>query len=199
MMAGTIPSGNENIVRLREEMSNVMFGPGHAHEFREGQPFAPPTVEHWFGAFTPDAARIRVGSGDCATSLTPWTCPLLPCDYTAVAAKKFIHTRCDARDWLARLSGKTLECDCDKVTDDCWAMVLREAFIEFIGNNEDEFVYTFAVAEDEHEEAEMLPLEVYVTVPDIFEIGGVSESSVPRPPWCRKGACRGQYFGRSSV
>ena len=79
-----------------------------------------PTVVHEFGVIIPDAACVRVGWGDCATSLTPWTCPLLPCEYTAVAAKQFIQARVDAKEWLARLSGKVLECDCKMNAEVCW-------------------------------------------------------------------------------
>ena len=206
MMAGTIPPGNPRVVQLRNELKSALFGPGHAQEFRKGRPFDPPTVVHEFGAIIPDAARIRVGWGDCATSLSPWSCPLLPGDYTAVAARQFIQTRCDAKEWLARLSGKELECDCKRMAECCWAHILRNACIEAFGNESDgPTPTTFAVAEDEHEEPDVLPFEVYVEVPTLLATRREASAryldrylghTLGRHWWRRYEDCKDRWFGR---
>ena len=107
MLAGTVPSGQPNIVDIRRRLKSEVFGPGDLHEFQKEMLFAPPTVEHEFNTVIPDAAHVCVGWGDCATSLTPWSCPLLPSEYTVVDAIQYIQLLVDAEEWLSRPAGKS--------------------------------------------------------------------------------------------
>ena len=134
MLAGTIPSGLPSIVAIRRRLMAEIFGPGHVHEFLNELPFAPPTVEHEFNSITPEAAHVCVGWGDCATTLTPWSCPLLPENYKVVDAVSYIESRVDAEMWLARLAGKKLLCNCRLNASDCWAHILLKEFVERLGN-----------------------------------------------------------------
>ena len=185
MITGSTPSGRPEVVEARNNLCSALFGPGHLHDFQIKAPLVAPTVDHDFEAETPSAARVRVGWGNCASSLTPWSCPLLPCEYTAAAATRIIHTRADTEEWLSRLSGKILECDCTRESSSCWAQILRSEFIEAYGNDEEDMdTFVYAVAEDEVEEEEPMPFEAYITIPDTFECTRQSESMIPHPvPW----------------
>ena len=185
MITGSTPSGRPEVVEARNNLCSELFGPGHLHDFLIKAALVAPTVDHDFEAETPSAARVRVGWGNCASSLTPWSCPLLPCEYTAAAATRIIHTRADAKVWLSRLSGKILECECMRESSSCWAQLLRSEFIEAFGNDEeDRDTFVYAVAEDEVEEEEPMPFEAYITIPDTFECTRQSESLIPHPvPW----------------
>ena len=185
MMAATIPSGCPKVVLIRNKLIAALFGPGHAQEFRKGRPFEAPTIVHELGESAPDAARVCVGWGNCSTTLTPWSCPLLPVEYTAVEAVLFVHTRMDAEDWLARLSGKVLVCNCKLDAGSCWAHILQDACREMFDTAEHELSsVTFAVAESDHEQPDALLFEEYIKVPDTFRIKQSHESSIPEPvPW----------------
>lgn len=104
-----------------------MFGPGILFDWMIGAPFVPPNVSRYWNEDSPDPNAARVGTGNCMSTLTPWSCPILPGVYSAVEAKLTISTRADADVWLARLTGKTLACNCRCPPDACWAELLRNA------------------------------------------------------------------------
>ena len=108
MWLGSTPSGDEKVVAVRNRLRELVFGPGHFLEFMSESPFVTPTVTHAGGEHVPDAASVYVGWGSCALTLTPWSCPLLPDDYSTVEARQIIRVRADANDWIARLNGKEL-------------------------------------------------------------------------------------------
>ena len=108
MYIGTLPSGEEKVVKLRERLKDLVYGPGQFAEFKMGTSFTPPDVLHDDGDLIPSAATVFVGWGSCAATLSPWFCPLAEDEYTVEAAEEFMHARMDVDDWIARLSGKQL-------------------------------------------------------------------------------------------
>ena len=135
---GTLPSAAERIINIRRRLENLIFGPGMFNEFMDGNPLVPPTVLHDETGHIPDAATIVVGVGSCATSLSPWSCPLRSESYSTVDAQRLIETRIDARSWIARLSGKTLVCNCRcEVGAECWAWLLRSTFVDWFGTEDE--------------------------------------------------------------
>ena len=47
VLLGSLPSGDQKIVNLREQLGNQMFGKGHLFELIMGSPFVTPTVLHF--------------------------------------------------------------------------------------------------------------------------------------------------------
>ena len=134
---GTLPSASGRIIEARRRLENLILGPGTLNEFMDGNPFVPPTVLHDKTGHIPDAAAVAVGVGSCATSLSPWSCPLRPEEFSTVDARRIIETRIDSRSWIARLSGKTLVCNCGcEARADCWAWVLRSTFVDWFGEED---------------------------------------------------------------
>ena len=184
MLAGTVPSGQPNVVDIRNRLKAGIFGPGHVHDFQEGLPFTPPTVEHEFETIIPSAAHVCVGWGNCATSLTPWSCPLLPCEYTVVAAIQYVQARADAKDWLSRLAGKTLVCNCSLDAFCCWAYLLQSMFLDILDDRIVNVPCASTVAEGEHEDPQVMPFETYVAIPDVVDTGLPSDRVIPcAVPW----------------
>ena len=69
MYIGTLPSGEEKVVRLRERLKGLVYGPGHFSEFKMGTSFTTPEVLHDNGDLIPSAATVFVGWGSCAATL----------------------------------------------------------------------------------------------------------------------------------
>ena len=138
VLLGSLPSGDEKIVRLREQLAKQMFGKGHLFECIMESPFAAPTVVHFADDHVPDPDTVFVGEGSCAVTLTPWSCPLRPEVYSADKAKHYINNRADATEWLSRLSHKSLACNCHYSASECWAWLLRESFENTFGDTVDE-------------------------------------------------------------
>ena len=53
-------------------------------------------------------------------------------------ARRIIRVRADASEWIARLSGKELVCNCRRREDGCWAWLLRSEFMELLNPDGDE-------------------------------------------------------------
>ena len=134
MLLGSLPSGDEKIVCLREQLAKQMFGKGHLFELIMESPFVAPTVLHFADDHVPDPDTVFVGEGSCAVTLTPWSCPLTPEVYSADRARQFINSRADVTEWLSRLSQKSLACNCNCPPDECWAWMLKGKFEEIFGN-----------------------------------------------------------------
>ena len=98
------------------------------------------------------------------STLTPWSCPLLPGVYSAVEAKLTISTRADADVWLTCLTGKTLACNCRCPPGACWAGLLQSEFIErFETHIDHDTHHTFELDESDLDDPEELPVERYIT------------------------------------
>ena len=159
VLLGSLPSGDERIVKLREQLGNQMFGKGHLFELVMGSTFVTPTVVRFLNEHVPDSDTVFVGEGSCAVTLTPWSCPLAPEVYSADEARRFLSRRADATEWLSRLSQKSLACNCNLPPDKCWAWILREKFMETFGNTvDDDEQQTFDVEDDDLDD-DWLPAE----------------------------------------
>ena len=160
MWCGSLPSGDPKIRRLRRKLQSIMFGPGIFLDWLKGVPFVPPTVTHFQNKNSPDPNAVCVGYENCMSTLTPWSCPLLPDAYSAVEARLIIIERADVETWLARLSGKVLACNCRCPPNECWAEILRSEFVErYDGVMEDEDDQTFDVDMADLDEQEDLDIQ----------------------------------------
>ena len=91
--------------------------------------------------------------------------PFTPDEYRVGEARNLIYSRADAAEWLARLNGKQLVCNCDLDVGQCWAYLLQEEFTNFVGedlaNCKD---YTYNVADADHDPPQAVPFEAYITL-----------------------------------
>ena len=181
---GTLPSASDQIRAIRCRLENLISGPGHFNEFIMENPLIPPTVLHDVTGHIPDAAAVAVGVGSCATSLSPWSCPFRPESFTMEAARRLIETRIDARTWIARLSRKTLVCNCRcKAGAMCWAWLLRSTFIEWFGDEAECDSDSDDVPFEDADAAEDEVAMEQVTYRDEIE-GTAAEATVPaHVPW----------------
>ena len=180
MWLGSMPSGVPEIVSLRRRLRGQIFGPGHAGEFRLASPLVAPGVSHDWFEHPPSAALVRVGEGRCAATLTPWSCPFTPADYRVEEARNLIHARVDAADWLARLNGKQLVCNCDLEMGQCWAYLLQNEFSNLVGDDVGtERLYTYDVAEEDHDPPQLMPFEAYITLHDELDGRAYEDSGIP--------------------
>ena len=82
----------------------------------------------------------------------------------AVEARRVIHTSADVGDWLARLGGKTLVCDCHRQPNECWAWLLQSEFVEaFSTVDTSDNCYMHEVEDDDLDVLEDTSFETYVT------------------------------------
>ena len=150
VLLGSLTSGDEKIVNLREQFGNQMFGKGHLSDLIMESPFVAPIVLHFANEHAPDPDTVFVGDGSCAVSLTPWSCPLTPEVHSVDRARQFLSSRADATEWLSRLSQKSLACNCNRPPDECWAWMLRVKIEETFGSTVDtDEQLTFDVADDD--------------------------------------------------
>ena len=88
--AATIPSGDAEIVRLRNLLMNLTFGPGFVETQVTRDGLKSPTIVHGcFTEFIETADDIFVGRGTDAFSLTPWSCPFAPENHSVAQARYF--------------------------------------------------------------------------------------------------------------
>lgn len=148
-LIGSLLSGNARFCELRENLAGSVFGEGHYAEGLHESLVATPTVKYFVGDFLLGPDVVCVGTGACGLTLSPWSCPL-PLLCTTIEARRWIGSRADADNWLMRLSGKTLACNCTRPSPDCWARILTadfaDRFEEEIGI--DLHVYDFVENED---------------------------------------------------
>ena len=130
---GSTPSGTVQVVKLRRKLRRLLCVPGCHQEFMDGMQLIAPAILHAKWEFNPTPDTVYVCGGTDASIINPWTCPLDPLVYTADQAAELIHRRADADEWLARLSGKSLSCLNGCNDDRCWAVCLRGAFIDRLG------------------------------------------------------------------
>ena len=184
MWLGTMPSGESAIVGLRRNLAKLLFGPGSFSEFMSGNPMVIPSVSH-AADLVPSADIICVYCCSDVSSISPWSCPLPSGSFSTVEAWKLINTRADADGWLARLSAKTLLCRCRLPPHECWAWMLRLAFIEEWGTGpDDDGPYTFDVADEDTWFADDHPPEVFVTMSGTDLSSNEKTASVPQHvPW----------------
>ena len=127
-----------------------MFGKGHLFDLIMKSPFVTPTVMHFEGDHIPDHDVVCVGAGSCAVTLSPWSCPLTPKVYSEKEARRYINNRADATEWISRLSGKTLACNCGLPPDECWAYILVDKFTgAFADTLDDSYPQTFEVDDED--------------------------------------------------
>ena len=77
--------------------------------------------------FVPGEGKIA-GCVSGVADMCNYSCPWQGNLYSKSIASQYICRRADAAEFLARLAGKTLVCNCSLDDSDCWAGVLREAF-----------------------------------------------------------------------
>ncbi len=128
------PSGAAEVLAIREKLMDLSFGPGHssANVFTE---FVAPVVAHvltYDGEMT--AESLAVWNGTSASSLSPWSCPYLPEEYSLDVAREYINHRADVRCWLSHLSSRRLVCTCTLEPSQCWAFLLRDAACQIFGD-----------------------------------------------------------------
>ena len=63
VLLGSLPSGDEKIVSLREQLAKQMFGKGPLFELIMGSPFAAPTVLHFADDHVPEPDTVFVDEG----------------------------------------------------------------------------------------------------------------------------------------
>jgi len=161
-----------------------VFGPGHLYEFMQEGKFIAPIIAHVYEGFTPDADSVWVGEARCIAELSPWSCPFIAEEYTKEKAEEVFKVRADVDDWIMRLSGKTLVCNCERHADECWAGLVRNEFVDlFDGCTVD----WNSFVDEEMDNDEGLTEDDSITGSrSRDEIGWISEdvSSVPRNvPW----------------
>lgn len=185
MWLGSLPSGEANVVAIRDRLQNLRFGPGHFDEFMAGAAFIPPSVVHECNGYAPDSDTVWVGWGNCAATLSPWSCPFLPIAYSAAEARRVFHRRADVGEWLARLSGKTLVCNCSRCPNDCWANILQDEFNAiFEEAAADRKVFTFDIPDEDLDVQPEAAIEAYARVRDEVDVQYNSSPSVPTSvPW----------------
>jgi len=180
---GSTPSGASAIVKLRRDLRRLLCGPGIYQEFADGKQLIAPAIVHAEREFNPTPDTVFVCGGADAGRINPWSCPLDPVVYTADQAAELIHRRADADEWLARLSGETLSCLNGCSDDRCWAVCLRGAFIDRLGEDcGGSYVYEFEDADDYWTEDG--GHDVFVDYRDETEATTSSKNCVPRHvPW----------------
>jgi len=97
---------------------------------------------------------------------------------------QYVQARADAKDWLSRLAGKTLVCDCSLDAECCWAYILQTSFIDMLDDQITHVPCASTFAEVEHEDPEAMPFETYVAIPDVVDTGLPSDRVIPcAVPW----------------
>ena len=186
MLAASIPSGAPKIRKIRRELKNLIFGPGMFAEWLLHAPLNLPIVSHSLNEDCRDPNAVYVGSGNCMTTLSPWSCPLQPEDFDLMGLRLYIALRADAEVWLLRLTGKVLVCDCKRPADECWAEVLRAEFdTRFNGLLDDDDSRTFKVDDDDFgDDDDDLQMEKYIAGKDEIHGPELNEAGIPHPvPW----------------
>ena len=122
ILAGSIPSGDANIVALRAELSSLAFGPGFLLLSQSA---------HVVSAVRPDECAICSGYVYIGTSFawhlaTPWLDPTVFCGDEFVSFAAYLYARADLVGFLRPLLGKLLVCSC-ALGNGCHGHVLRDA------------------------------------------------------------------------
>ena len=176
------------MVYLRSQLSAHLFGHGSFNEVMDDTTISAPTVVHFVGEYVPSADSVCVGAGTCSLTLSPWSCPVPPESYSAAEATKWIRCRKDSHDWLLRLNGKKLECNCERQPQNCWAQILLKEFEKHFEERDFESDCTDDGSSVDYEGSEdelqtTWPREFYSSTLDQVR-GGTMEQSVPEQvPW----------------
>ena len=145
-----------------------------------------PTVSHSLNEDCRDPNAVYVGAGSCMTTLSPWSCPSTPEDYDLVRLRMYLALRADCKDWIARLNGKVLVCNCDRPPEECWAQMLRTEFENRFGDHLDTTeAWRCDVEEADLEDTDDEELVMkYVAGKDDIKGPEANENGIPRPvPW----------------
>ena len=125
----SIPSGHPLIVRLRDQLSQSLFGDGLLPSVLAERSGDPVVVVHHGGpnAPPPTFEFIYVGIGDSSLQSTPWSCPFVGPVATSNNCSNYISNRADSHYWLALLHGTCLYCTCPRANNACYGDLLAEA------------------------------------------------------------------------
>ena len=131
-LVASYPSGDSNIVAVRDRLSRKLLGRPFSNSLYSSTcPYVAPFVSHspmpmW--ERTPQ--YIFVGQR-CEPGLpSPYICPCYYPHFDFDALRHFLYLRADLEDFLGRLSGMVLVCDCSFDSETCWAFLLQSAFCE---------------------------------------------------------------------
>ena len=120
------PSGNSMIVEARDNLTELMLG-----QKLMNSSYTTPFVSHGpMPALERTPQYIFVGALCEAGTYSPYLCPSDYGHYHFPAVRDFLHRRADLRDFLGRLGGQILVCDCNFSAGECWAHLLQCAFCE---------------------------------------------------------------------
>jgi hypothetical protein len=128
------PSGNSEIVDIRDELIEKMIGRKFLNSSTTSCTYTTPGISHDpMPALERTPQYIFVGIACEAGTFSPYLCPMNYDFYDFPSVSGYLHRRADLRDFLGRLSGKNLVCDCNFCADTCWARLLQIAFCETFG------------------------------------------------------------------
>ena len=181
-----MPSGAPKIRKIRRALKNLIFGPGMFADWLLHAPLNLPTVSHALNEACRDPNAVYVGSGNCMTTLSPWSCPLQPESFDLMRLRLYVALRADTEVWLLRLTGKVLVCNCNRPADECWAEILRSEFeTRFKGLLDDDGSRTFKVNEEDlADNDDEWQLEKYIAGKDDIHGPVANQNGIPCPaPW----------------
>ena len=117
------------IVEARDNLTEMMLG-----QKLMNSSYITPFVAHCpMPALERTPQHVFVGLVCEAGTYSPYLCPSDYRHYNFPSIKEFLHRRADLRDFLGRLGGKILVCDCNFSASSCWARLLQSAFCEIFG------------------------------------------------------------------
>ena len=68
-----------------------------------------------------------MGDAKIEQHTSPYSCPYQGESYCGSLARQYLETLADAKEFLGRLGGMTLVCDCVLTHSECWAIILAGA------------------------------------------------------------------------
>ena len=126
ILAGSIPSGEHAIRRIRDQLLHMRLGPGFGPTC-----FEMPMVVH-DDALASVLPSVHIFVGACSPTRlsSPWLDPYSLEGSPIHSFSEYAGLRADIRQWLEPLSGNVIVCDCTR-GENCHALCLRQFAAQF--------------------------------------------------------------------